>query len=267
MRRSEVATAMQRRLPSNIFIQFLAGPKDLRGGSFGWLLRAIGWVTLVIAPVLLLLLMQVQFLPFHSSLITWTQRIALIVDLVLIWWLWGKILSGREVDDGSSQVALEGSAIAFVLSLLVLLFSVTAATFPGEWQEDHWPDGRPFLANGQQVSLHDWVFNSDVDPASGRRRLPFSSTLVLTGFNVFEGRGIDESMKAEGRDFVFRARGRDLRGAIFHFATLRKIDFVAAKLQGARFESANLEGASFGCDETPQGRISLVKECAQLQDA
>jgi hypothetical protein len=33
---------LQWQLSSNIFIQFLAGP-GLRGGLFGWRLRAIGW--------------------------------------------------------------------------------------------------------------------------------------------------------------------------------------------------------------------------------
>lgn len=32
---------LQSQLPSNIFIQFLAGPSDLRESAFGWLLRAI----------------------------------------------------------------------------------------------------------------------------------------------------------------------------------------------------------------------------------
>jgi hypothetical protein len=70
---SDVRDNLRRQLPSNIFIQFLAGPKDIRESPFGWLLRAIAWVTLAIAPVLLLLLMQIQFLPFHSSFITWTR--------------------------------------------------------------------------------------------------------------------------------------------------------------------------------------------------
>ena len=47
--------------------------------------------------------MQIQFLPFHSSFITWTQRVALLADLALIWWLWRKILSGREVDGRPSR--------------------------------------------------------------------------------------------------------------------------------------------------------------------
>jgi len=41
-----------------------------------------------------------------------------------------------------------------------------------------------------EASLHDWIFNSEVDPMTRRRRYPFSSTLVLTGFNVLEGLGV-----------------------------------------------------------------------------
>ena len=80
-RRKTIRDGLRRQLPSNIFVQFLAGPEDVRESVFGWLLRAIAWVTLVIAPVLLLLLMQIQFLPFHNSFITWTHRIALVADL------------------------------------------------------------------------------------------------------------------------------------------------------------------------------------------
>ncbi len=39
----------------------IAGPSGLREGLFGRLLRTIAWITLVIAPILLLLMMQVQF--------------------------------------------------------------------------------------------------------------------------------------------------------------------------------------------------------------
>jgi len=75
--------SFQWRLPSNIFIQFLAGPSDLRKSVFGWLLRTIAWITLAIAPALLLLMMQIQFLPYHSSFVVWTQRVALGLDLAL----------------------------------------------------------------------------------------------------------------------------------------------------------------------------------------
>jgi hypothetical protein len=120
------------------------------------------------------------------------------------------------------------------------------ATFPGERHEE-WPPnwrilpaiterGNPatdrdasgkartasfsdWTLNARRLSLHDWLFNEERDDIS-RRRFPFSSTLVLTGLNAYEGLGIDDPEKIKGRDFVFRARGRDLEGAIFDFATL-----------------------------------------------
>ena len=46
---------IRRRLPNNLFIQFLAGPHDVRTGPLGYSLRLIAWTTLVFAPILLLL--------------------------------------------------------------------------------------------------------------------------------------------------------------------------------------------------------------------
>jgi uncharacterized protein YjbI with pentapeptide repeats len=251
-------------LPSNIFIEFLAGPRDRRAGSFGWLLRAIAWSTLAVAPILLLLLFQLQFLPFHLSWITWTHRLALVADLVLIWWLWRKILSGREADPDTAKTSGEWRTVGLVLSAFVILFSLTAATFPGEWLEDHWPDGRPFLTTDEEgqpkaVSLHDRVFNSKVDDITRRRWLPFSSTLVLTGFNIYEGLKIDDPEKLKGRDFIFRARGRDLTGAIFDFAVLPKVDFEGAELQGASLGEAQLQGASFERTQLQGARLELAE--------
>jgi uncharacterized protein YjbI with pentapeptide repeats len=44
---------------------------------------------------------------------------------------------------------------------------------------------------------------------------------------------------------VFRARGRDLRGAIFDFTSLPKADFSDAELQSASFVIAKLPHAFF----------------------
>jgi uncharacterized protein YjbI with pentapeptide repeats len=288
---------LQWQLPSNIFIQFLVGPSKIRRGLFGSALRAIAWITLVIAPILLLLLMQVQFLPFHSLFITWTQRIALLIDLILLAWLWPKVLSGRELG-GPFRASWAWPVIGFAFSLAVLLFSWASATFPGEWQEEllsTWrftavsdateqakdepsePEVRslgnwvvPFWAGwaanrvlANAVSLHDWLFNSEVDDTTRRRRLPFSNTLVLTGLNIYEGLGIDDPEKNKGRDFVFRARGRDLRGAIFALASLPKVDFEGADLQGAFLDGAQLRGASLNGAQLQGASL----DGAQLQDA
>ena len=265
--RKEKRDSLRRQLPSNIFIQILAGPSDLRQSLFGWLLRAIAWLTLVIAPVLLLLIFQIQFLPFHHAVIAWTQRVALVADLLLLAWLWRKILSDRELGGPFGSWIWE--ALGLAIGFAVVFFSVAVVTFPGEWQEDllswrilpvtaEWANPatktdargvprtasfRDWVLNAQRVSLHDWLFDASPDRVT-RLRLPFSATLVLPGLNVYEGLGIDDREKAKWHDFIFRARGRDLRGAIFDFASLPKVDFEGADLQGASLNVAQLQGAS-----------------------
>ncbi len=228
-------------LPSNIFIQFLAGPRDRRTGSFGWLLRLIAWSTLAVAPILLLLLFQLQFLPFHLSWITWAHRLALVADLVLVWWLWRKILLGRDSFAPRPLAVWAWRATGALLTVLVVLFSWLVATFPGEAEHDilaKW-DG-----TGRAVSLRNRIFQSDVDETTGRRALFLSNTLVLTGFNIYEGLKIDDPDKLKWRDFIFLARGRNLEGAIFNLAALPKVDFDGAELEGAALVDAQLQGAS-----------------------
>jgi uncharacterized protein YjbI with pentapeptide repeats len=256
-------------LPSNVFIQFLAGPSDLREGAFGWLLRAIAWITLVIAPILLLLMMQVQFLPFHSSVITWTHRLALLADLILIWWLCGKVLSSSKLEGRHRLLPGVVSAVAFALSLGAVLFSWTTATFRGELQdhEDSIVTGESGLLPREE-SLHDLLFNLPIDDTIRRRKSPFSSTLVLSGLNVYEGLKIDDPEKAKWRDYVFRARGRDLTGANFDLAILRKVDFAGARLEGASFKGAQTEGTSFaGATLFGASFIRAKLDNAQLQGA
>jgi hypothetical protein len=108
-RRKDIRTRLRRQLPSNIFIYFLVGPKDLREKAFGWALRAIAWISLVVAPVLMLLLVQLQFLPYHYGPITWGHRGALLADLILVYWLWRKILSMPEAEPpNESRIGLNG---------------------------------------------------------------------------------------------------------------------------------------------------------------
>lgn len=123
------------------------------------------------------------------------------------------------------------------------------------------------------VSVHDLVFNSTVDDVTRHRALPLSNTLVLAGFNIYEGLKIDDPDKVRARDFVFRARGRDLKGAIFDLANLPKVDFEGAELQGASLIDAQLEGASLSKAQLQGAFLNhaqlqgAVLDDAQLQGA
>jgi Pentapeptide repeats (8 copies) len=234
-----LSEASRRRLPSNIFVQFLGAPDEDRYDAFGLLLGAILWVTLVVAPIALYLLLEIQFLPYHSRWITSTSRLALILDLGLLWWLWRTILASRPRRRGARawKTAAKMTAGA-LLTPLVVLFAWAVATIPGEWQEDHLP------AKSALGWARERLFDGNVDRITRRRESLFSNTLVLPAFNVYEALKIDDPKKVEWKQTLLDLRGRDLNGAVFDAAILNKVDFSGAQLQGASLDNVQLQGAS-----------------------
>ncbi len=264
-----LSEAWRRRLPSNIFVQFLGAPEEDRYGPFGLLLGAILWVTLVVAPIALYLLLEIQFLPYHSRWITWTIRIALILDLGLLWWLWRNILASRaRRRRARAWKTVAKMTAGALLTPLVVLFAWGVATIPGEWQEDHLP------AKSALAWARERLFDGDVNPITRRRASLFSNTLVLPAFNIYEALKIDDPKKVEWKQTLIDLRGRDLNGAVFEDAILNKADFAGAQLAGRvarrvrssrarRSTSAQLQGASL--DEAQLQGASL--DGAQLQGA
>jgi hypothetical protein len=62
----DIRDKLRRLLPSNIFVQILAGPPELRTGFFGSMLKLIAVTTLVAFPILLLLELQFNSFPFTT---------------------------------------------------------------------------------------------------------------------------------------------------------------------------------------------------------
>ena len=273
----ETKEGLRRQLPSNIFVQFLAGPSDIRKGGVGFLLKAIAWISLVIGPVLLLLLIQAQFLPYHLWWVTWVQRFAVLVDVILLWLLWPAVLDGRSTlmwrlqRRGKGWPALAGRYIVGLTACLVPIGLVfTAATFPGEWLDEHagkrhWiPPNRVTSWLGQKdwTSFHELLFNGEVDNVTRRRKSLFSNTLVLPEFDALEAVKIDDPKKLDFVKQTLTLRGRHLEGAIFYFADLRKADLREAYLQGASLYNAKLQGAWF-LPGKASGRGSLPGEASE----
>jgi uncharacterized protein YjbI with pentapeptide repeats len=102
-----------------------------------------------------------------------------------------------------------------------------------------------------------------VNPITRRRDSPFSNTLVLPGFNLFEALKIDDPKKLEWRKHFFDLRGRHLEKAVFNGADLTKADLYGAKFQGAYLKTAHLQGVLL--DEAQLQGAYL--EDAQLQGA
>jgi uncharacterized protein YjbI with pentapeptide repeats len=259
----ETRLGLRRQLPSNIFVQFLAGPRDIRDGGLGWFLKAVAWISLVIGPVLLLLLLQIQFLPYHLAWVTWVQRFALFADVTLLWFLWPAVLASC----GAIQwPRLWRHPVLALLSLVPIGLAFTAATFRGEWLDEHlgkrqWiPPNRVMARLGLPqedeekkpiwTSFHDLLFNGKVDLVTRRRNSLFSNTIVQVSTtkwrDALEAEKIDHLKTPDGGGLkdILALRGRHLEGAVFYGADLRKSDLEGAYLQDALLFRAQLQGAS-----------------------
>jgi hypothetical protein len=128
---------LRQRLDAFPILQFLAGPSDQRTGFRGYSLRLMAWITLVAIPVVVLLQGQVTFLPYHREWIVWLQRVAILIDLALIWYFWIHL---RSDDDPSKGIWRKPwMYVGGVVTLGVVIFSTYLATFPGEWMKAHLP--------------------------------------------------------------------------------------------------------------------------------
>ncbi len=239
---------LRRQLPSNIFVQFLAGPEDIRKGGLGLILKAIAWFSLVFGPVLLLLLIQVQFLPYHLEWVTWVQRLAVFADAILLWLLWPAVLDGR------SKIAwpqVWRHKVFMVLSFVPIWLAFITAAFPGElidkwigpWEIIPQNSVTAWLGQDSWTSIHNLLFHRKVDQITLRRKSYFSDTLVIAGFGAQEAAKIADLKKFDAVKQTLRLRGLNLEGAVFLNADLRKVDLTEAQLQGASLAGAQLQGA------------------------
>jgi uncharacterized protein YjbI with pentapeptide repeats len=264
----ELRTRLRRQLPNNIFVQFLAGPREVRNGLIGLLLWLIALISLVIGPVALLLFFQLQFLPYHDPAITWWQRIAVVIDLALLWMLWPRVglrkdicteedrARRRGVVEATQRIGTRGGMLLLTLIAVPLVFAI--AIIPGEWQDKRLKPFPPIAL------LREVLIEGKVDMASRKPKSLWSNRLVLPGLDVIDHTKLDEA-KIAALPQTASLRARHLEGAVLINAGLRKVNFRGAHLEGARLDFADLRGASFQCIYPTESSDERI--CAQLQGA
>jgi len=237
------------KLDTFVIVQMLGGTREERQQLTGKFLKAIALITLVIAPVTLLLTIQLQFLPYQYWLVTWMHRIALGIDLALLWAFWPSIRLG-------DWAPWRGTPVRATAVLVVLFFSFVIATFPGEVADggiraEDWRKPQDSYLS----LLKGWLFG-DLETGTTRQRLiPFSRALDLPGdktlidldkFDKIRRRHRDnkDQLKPWQTDRTHSLRERNLRGAMFDRSDLRNVDLFKARLQGASLRAASLQGAS-----------------------
>ena len=277
-----IRTQVRRQLPSNIFVQFLAGPRDVRDGLIGLMLWLIALITLVAAPVALLVFLTLQFLPYHDEAVTWWQRVAVGLDLLLIWLFWPRVagLDHQSEDQAGTtermariQRGLTLGAMYGLTGLAALLLLVFA-TFPGERLDAVlWPQPDPWLPAPVRA-IRVALIAGDVNPATRKPESLWSNRLVLSGLNVPAERKLDSPDKLAAASESISLRNRNLDGAVLIGADLRKADLVGASLRWAIMLGADLTEAQLGCigtwigGEAASGAVpERAPICARLDGA
>jgi uncharacterized protein YjbI with pentapeptide repeats len=263
----EVRTRLRRQLPSNIFVQFLAGPPEVRDGIIGFLLWLIALISLVIGPIVLLVFFQLQFLPYHDEWITWWQRIAVMIDLALLWTLWPRIGLPKEVaaetGEGRRPSLVEatrriGTIVAMLLlSIISLALVFTIATFPSEWLEAELKSLPPI------APLRKVLVAGDIDSNARRPKSLWSDRLVLPGLDVIDHMKFDNEVKIAALPVTASLRARHLENAVLIGAELRKADFAGSYLNGANLDEADLRSANLNDTEIRGASLRY----AHFQDA
>ncbi len=275
-------------LPSNIFVQFLAGPRGIRTGLIGFMLRMIAQVSLVAGPIIVLVFFQLQFLPYHDEVVSWLQRLVVLADIVLLWMLWPSVAGGATSTIRVIDFRRGRMTVWLTASLMPILLVFVVATFPGEWLDRTIPRLAfvPALSSPKEIetteeiivtkwrfilaSPHELLFAGDVDKAKRRPKSPWSNRLVLPGISIIDHTKFDTDAKIATRTTTMSLRGRSLEGAVLSGADLRKVDFTGSQLENADLDFADLREAQFGCagsvTQCTNLRNASLKE-AKLQDA
>jgi uncharacterized protein YjbI with pentapeptide repeats len=233
-------------LDNFFFVQVMAGPERNRLVSI--FLTGTYWLTLVLLPIALLLLIQLVFLPYHDAGTTLVHRAALLADVAVLVLL-GVLLVQPEVSFFRALVGAglynPGSLAAGIAILAAAaMFSLFVATIPDAAERER-RAGRFTAADGSLFGIFPRNLDlADADLVVGRGGAPGASSINL--------------------------RGRDLRLARLDRADLRQADLTGANLDGASLVGADLRGARLQCaDRNPQllaGNRGAAG-CASARDA
>src|SRR5262245_32371711 len=236
---------VRQRLANTLFAQIFAGSPRERKGWLGSLLRVMAWLTLAIAPVLVLIVFQFQFLPYHSQPVTWMVRILIVLDFVVVLVLWPAL---RNPDQDVSLRVILRRWIALPFGMALVALSWIFLTFPGEWHAQWTRSGGQEEVSDSIDPIKCWTTVSPISKVfSSFDRLSLPRVEVIDREKL---KSIEANTKSDGlADYqgerTRKIRDRNLDCADFSdFSDLRRVDLTDSSLRGASLLTARLQGVS-----------------------
>ena len=246
-------------LDNFFFVQAIAGPE--RSRIVGFFLHGMSWLTLVVMPVILLLYMQLVFLPYHDVTITWAHRVVLMADIALLVFigvfLWRLETSFFRAFWRTSLHHPIGLAFTAVLLAVVAAFSLTVATIPGEAIEG---SVRQANARGAGYILGYAVPGLGATQEGSLFGL-FHRNLIVTDMDLVVDKDVTPGEPS------INLRGRDLRFAKLDRTDLHQADMTGANLEGASLVGADLRGVWLSCGDLNELLLTNSRGAARCASA
>ncbi len=246
------------------FVQAIAGPH--RSAVMSTLLHGMSWLTLVLLPVMILLFIQLSYLPFHDVEVTWTHRICLVFDIAMLV-LIGVFLMRTEASFFSAfWRTTVSSPVSFLVTTGLLLFvgffSFFIATVPGEGLDRMTQALTRAERRGETVRAQAGFMLPFMRARSdGSLWGRFHRNLVVTDQDLVPKRAYaaDETS--------IPLRGRDLRFAQLDRSDIRRADLTGANLEGASLVGVDLTEARLACADLSELILSEDREKARCTKA
>ncbi|MGL4396386.1 MAG: pentapeptide repeat-containing protein [Hyphomicrobium sp.] len=248
------------------FVQAIAGPHRSRVMSA--FLHGMSWLTTVIIPVVLLLYIQVAFLPYHDIAATWVHRIALMIDLGVLLLIGTFLLRTETTFFGAlaSNTRAHPFNVAFTSMLLLFLGFVSffVATIPDEYldrQAQAWfgaPKATPSRDRANIAAAPVSLVTAGVD---GALFGVFRRNLVVTDADLVADKGVSPD------ETTINLRGRDLRYARLDRSDLHQADFTGADLSEASLIGTNLRSVRLNCGDLSEFILTEDRAAARCSTA
>jgi uncharacterized protein YjbI with pentapeptide repeats len=284
----EENNSLRQRLANTLFAQIFAGSPREREGWLGWLLKAMAWITLAIAPILILLAFQFSFLAYHSHIATWTHRTLIFLELAALFLIWPLALDAQKdfqwpkVGAGLKRTAaltwrlfipkegrrdewswLRQQAAPLAAYLLFIVVSLSIATFPGE----------PHVNLLMLKPLSSVQCNRWMQQRFDRFNLPRIDVVDKDKLAKIAQHTSERQLRPSQGERTQTFRDRDFNCSDLSSGDLRRVDLTGARLVGANLLDTAFEGAIFNYAQL-QGAIlysahlqGASLDFAQLQGA
>ena len=200
-----------------------------------WILSLIVFISLIVYPLVVLIGIQIRFLPYQSEWITWAHRIFIVIDVLLLWYFWLWIFFPKNENSGKEKMWKRlNVSLLFTDSLtFIVLFIVVFADFPSD---------RPYYplitSNFHKWMNVEWIKRIELDGYTlVKKEL---SPEILTAHYMRE-ENIHENLITWGsRLWCKYAEPLDLQRRNFREAQLSRVTLCNANLFSANLSEAEL---------------------------